>query len=137
MIRVLLADDHKLVKDGLRALISTEVDIKIVGDCENGSQVLTLLDQLPVDIILMDISMPGMDGIRSTELIRTKHPNVRVIALSMHNEPSFIKKMLKAGASGYLFKNCNKTELIEAIRQVYTGNPYYGKAVTSAMMSDL
>ena len=126
MINILIADDHQLLIDGIKAALADSEDISIVGEANNGYQVLEKLDAgLPVNIVLMDINMPKMDGLNATKLVHKKHPGVKVIALSQYDEKRFVKQMVKNGASGYLLKDSSKEILEEAIRTVESGEKYY------------
>lgn len=133
-IRLFIADDHQMLLDGMKALLRDVEDIIVVGEASNGSDVLQYLEQHPVDVILMDISMPVMNGIETTSHIVHKYPNVRVIALTMHGERSFISRVLKAGAAGYVLKNTGKQDLLQAIRKVASGGTYISHEVASVMM---
>jgi len=135
MIRLLLVDDHKIIRDGIRSLLSSNKEIEIVGECEDGDEVEAFLNANEVDVILMDINMKRMNGIDATEYILKKFPDKKVLALSMHNEEVYIAKILKAGALGYILKNTGKEELIEAINKVFDQENYFSKEVSDIMMS--
>jgi DNA-binding NarL/FixJ family response regulator len=127
MIRILIADDHHLMIDGIKTTLSDVPDFKIVAEASHGLDVLRLLEQDKIDIILMDINMPCMDGLECTKIVTEKYPETRVIALSQFSETRFVKRMIKNGASGYLLKDASKDELVDAIRLVYIGEKYYSK----------
>lgn len=136
MIDILLVDDHKIIRDGIKALLRSSEEINIVGECSDGSQVLDALKQHEnVDIILMDINMAEMNGLEATEVVLRDHPDIKVVALTMYNEESYISKILKAGASGYILKNTGKQELLEALHKVKEGGTYFSDEVTEQMMS--
>lgn len=135
MIRLLLVDDHKIIRDGIRSLLSNNKDIVIAGECEDGDEVEEFLNTNEVDVILMDINMKRMNGIDATEYILKKFPDKKVLALSMHNEEIYIAKILKAGALGYILKNTGKEELIDAIEKVNGQENYFSKEVSDIMMS--
>lgn len=135
MIKVLIADDHKILRDGLRALLSHTEGISVVGECEDGNQIEPLIINEMPDVILMDIRMKDMGGIEATEYLVKKYKELKIIALSMHNEDTYIQKILKAGASGYILKNTGENELVHAIRSVYEGHSYFSEEVTGIMMS--
>ena len=116
-IRVLLADDHKIFRDGLRTLIDKEAGMLVVAEVENGRKAVKLAEKLAPNVIVMDVSMPDMNGIEATRKIMTGLPNIKVIGLSMHSDRRFVLGMLEAGASGYLLKDCAFSELAIAIRQ--------------------
>ena len=133
----MIVDDHKLIRDGLRSYFDNHSDLEIVGEAANGIEALNVLEEKPVDIVLTDISMPQMDGIELCEKALLKHPKVKFIALSMHNEYQHIKAMLSAGASAYLIKNCGKTELFKAIHTVQNGDVYQNEEVASVVMNHM
>ncbi len=131
-IRVLLADDHKMVRNGLRTLLESQKDIEVIAEAEDGRTTVQLATKLQPHIVIMDIAMPGLNGIEATREIVGNLPKVKVIALSMHSEKRFVGEMLKAGACGYLLKDCAFEELITAIRAVYHHRTYL-----SPMIGDL
>ncbi len=121
MIRVLLADDHEVVRFGLGMLMSGEADLTLVGTAENGAEAVAMsLEKLP-DVVIMDLSMPGVDGITAMRQIRAQQPGIRLLALTSHSQESFARQALAAGADGYLLKDCPAREIIEAIRTVHEG----------------
>jgi DNA-binding NarL/FixJ family response regulator len=126
MINILIADDHQLLIDGIKATLAGIEDLKIVAEVYNGYQVIEKLDSgLPVDVILMDINMPKLDGLNCTKMVHKKYPEVRIIALSQYDEKRFVKQMVKNGASGYLLKDSGKDVLVKAIRTVHGGESYF------------
>jgi len=135
-IKILLADDHGIVREGLRFLLKKEADIKVVGEAEDGLKALELVRQLLPDIIIMDITMPNLNGVDATRQIINEFPKVKVIALSMHFDRMFVVSMLKAGASGYVLKECLSDELVEAVRTVYGGEWYISRKITGLVMGD-
>jgi DNA-binding NarL/FixJ family response regulator len=122
--KVLLVDDHKIIREGLRAMLDKEQGLKIVGEAEDGRTAIKLVRELSPDLVVMDIGMPDLTGIEATRQITAKHPNVKVIALSMHSDKRFVSEMLAAGASGYLLKDCAFDELSRAIHTVLEGRTY-------------
>lgn len=126
MIKVLLADDHRLMRDGIKSILLQEKEIEILGEASNGIEVLRFLERTPVDVAVIDIEMPGMDGIETTKIIRKEHPKTKVLILSMYKRKSFILQLMKAGAAGYILKEKSQQELISAIHNVYRGNSHYG-----------
>ena len=124
----LSVDDHKIVRDGIKALLFTNGEINIVGECEDGNQVLDFLENNKVDLILMDINMTNVNGIECTKSVNEKYPEIKIIALTMHIEEGYISKILKSGASGYILKNTGKAELIDAIKKVFNGENYVSRA---------
>jgi len=117
--------------DGIKTTLSDTADMQIVAFANNGLEVLKILKQTKVDIVLMDINMPFMDGLDCTKAISQQYPEVKVIALSQYNESRFIKRMMHNGASGYLLKDAQKEDLVKAIRTVFAGEHYYGKNLVS------
>jgi two-component system response regulator NreC len=124
-IKVLIADDHQIVRDGLRSLLEKEPDMEVVGEAEDGRTILKMLKELVPDVIIMDVAMPDLNGIEATRQINHEFAEVKVIALSMHDDRRFVINMLKSGASGYLLKDCAFRELARAIRLVVTANKIY------------
>jgi DNA-binding NarL/FixJ family response regulator len=137
MIKLIIADDHQMFIDGIKSLLSSEPDILIAGEALTGNQVLQHLEKNTVDIILMDINMPELDGMSCTRIITDRYPSVKVIMLSMHNTEDYITGVLEAGAKGYIIKNTGKTELIKAIHEVNSGKTYYSDEVTNTIMLSL
>ncbi len=135
-IRILLADDHEIVRQGLRSLLEKEPDIEVVGEAEDGRKVLGLVRQLLPDVVVMDISMPNLNGADATRHIVREFPKVRVIGLSIHSRRAFVADMLKAGASGYVLKECPVDELVEAIRIVAAGDKHLCPKVAGVVVSD-
>ena len=135
-IRVLVADDHKIVRDGLRALIEKEEDIELVGEAKDGRAACTLARQLAPDVVVLDIVMPGLNGIEAARRMVAEMPGVKVIALSMHSDRRFVIEMLRAGAAGYLLKDAAFDELARAIRTVAAGETYLCPAVAGIVVED-
>lgn len=126
MIRIVLVDDHALVRTGLRLILEKQPDIEIVGEAEDGERGLALIKQLKPDVALVDVHMPGVSGIEVTERVRRAKLGTRVVILTMVDEAPFPKRLLEAGASGYLTKGCPADELIKAVRKVADGQRYLG-----------
>ena len=137
MMRILIADDHQVIIDGLKLLLSHEENFEIVGEAIDGNQVMTLLTKVQVDVILLDINMPNLDGIEATKMIRAKYPHVKILVLTMYNRSEFIKNLIEAGASGYVLKNIGRADLIDAIKKVSRGEDYFSAEVTKTIMSSL
>lgn len=137
MIRIVIADDHKIVLDGLISLIEPHENIEIVGEALDGNGVMSILQIKEVDVVVLDINMPEMNGVETTKLIREHYPSLKILILTMYNEIGFIRKIAEAGAHGYILKNKGKEELIYAIESVYNGEPYFGKEVTKTMISSM
>lgn len=128
-IRILLADDHIIVRDGLRSLLEEQTDMEIVAEAADGLEAMHATAESEPDVVVMDASMPNLNGIESTRRIREKYPKVRILCLSMHSESRFVSAMLQAGASGYLLKDCASEELVRAIRTVMTGQVYLSPSI--------
>lgn len=137
MIKILIADDHQMFIDGLKSILKSDKGMSIVGEAQNGVQVMELLHKTEVDLILMDVNMPEMDGISSTKQLLHQYPHIKVLMLTMHNSRDYIEKVMRAGAHGYILKNTGKEELSEAIHSVMQGNSYYSKEVTEKIMEGL
>jgi DNA-binding NarL/FixJ family response regulator len=129
-IKLIIADDHEVYRDGLKTLLVRSKEIEVIGEASNGKELVMLCKSMTPDIVLTDIMMPVMDGIEATAYLASSMPSVRVIALSMFNQDNLVLDMLKAGATGYLIKNANKDEILEAIQSVYRNIPYYCKSTS-------
>ncbi len=128
-IRVLLADDHALMREGLRALLSSEPDIAVIADVINGREAVSRACELNPDIALMDLSMPGMNGIEAARIIREKCPATKIIILSMHASSEHVYQALAAGAAGYLLKESASAEVVAALRTVHAGRRYLSPSI--------
>ena len=133
-IRVLLADDHEVMRDGLEALISSQANMEIVGAVGTGRSAVRLAKEMRPDVIVMDIGMPDLNGIDATRKIVNETPHVRVLCLSMHKERGKIEAMFQAGASGYLVKDCAGRELLDAVRTVASGNIYISPGIAGDLV---
>lgn len=132
-IKLILADDHKLVRDGLKRMLSQQDEIDLVGEAENGHEVLKILEEQEADIVLSDLNMPKMDGLELTEVVVKKYPKSKVIILTMLDEPHYIKKLMSSGADGYLFKNSGVEEVVEAIKKVHNDETFMSDEVTDKL----
>lgn len=137
MTKIIIADDHQMFIDGLKSLLSTNNQIELVGEANNGKQLLELLANTSTDIVLMDVNMPEMDGVEATKQLAQNYPHIKVLMLTMFNTRDYIEKLLKAGAHGYILKNTGKEELFEAIEKVMAGESYFSKEVTERIMEGL
>lgn len=134
-IRILLADDHAILRDGIRALLSDETDLQVVGEAENGRQALEQARALRPDIVIMDIGMPLLSGLEATTQIRRDVPEARVLILTMHQNEEYLARVLAAGASGYVLKDVAGRELVSAIRQVAGGEAFFSPSMTKTLTS--
>ena len=132
MIRVVIADDHHLIRQGLRDLLEKESDIQIVAEAKDGREVIDAVHRVRTEVIVMDVEMPGIDGIVATRMIRASFPDIRVVMLSMHSDPVLIRKALDNGARGYVLKKSAGEELVKAIRTVCRGVTYHSRAMDHA-----
>ncbi len=137
MIRVAIADDHAMFVDGIESILKMEDSIKVIDRCFDGQSVFNMLKKQAIDVLLLDINLPDLSGIEVSKRLNTEFPNVKVIALSMHNEESIVSEMLKNGARGYILKNTGREELVQAIHTVAEGLTYFSKAVTETIMGSL
>lgn len=134
LTNLFIVDDHQLVVDGLRSLLNNEEKYEIVGCCNQPKEVMGMLDELDVNILLTDINMPEMTGVELTRFVKKKHPQIKVLALSMFGERQVIKEMIDAGISGYILKNTGKQELLEALDKLSKGQTFFGEDVTRELM---
>ncbi len=135
-IRVLLVDDHALMRTGLRMMLGTQEDLEIVGECETGCEAIQRAQELRPDVILMDIALPDILGIEATRAIKKVLPKTAVLALTMHESEEYFFEMLNAGASGYLPKKAAPTELLNAIRIVHAGGVYLYPSLAKTLVQD-
>jgi two-component system, NarL family, response regulator NreC len=136
MIKIILADDHQIVRHGLRSLLAAEPDMEVVAEADNGRAVVKLVQEHSPEVVIMDISMPDLNGIEATRQILGETPKVKVIALSMHSDSLFVLNMFKAGASGYLLKDCALEELIKAVRTVMSRKIYLSPGISDIVIKD-
>ena len=134
-IRVVLVDDHPLVLDGISARLEGEPTIDVVGMANDGQQALQVAAELIPDVVLMDVSMPVMNGFEAAEKFRDEQPNIKVLILSMHDDREYIVKLIKCGAAGYVLKDVSSSELITAIETVFRGGSYFSSGASQALFS--
>ncbi len=127
-IRVLIAEDEALARRGVRALLASAKDIEIVGEARDGIEAVSLAESLSPDVVLMDLSMPGLDGFRALEKIRQLHRGTKTIIFSMHVDEDLIARAMHYGVHGYLVKGCSRLELLSALRAVYQSRPFFSAA---------
>ena len=136
-IKILLVDDHQILRDGIRSLVKGYDDMEVIGEAADGREALDMVEKLSPDIVIMDISMPDLNGIDATRMIINEAPDVKVIALSMHHDKQFVSEIFKAGASGYLIKDSAFDELEHAIRIVMSGQTYINPQIASLVVESL
>ncbi len=136
-IRILIADDHGVLRAGLRALLNAEPDLEVVGEAADGHQTLRLARELSPDVVLLDISMPGPGGIEVTRQVKQVLPNTRVLILTVHEDESLLREAIRAGAAGYIIKRAVESELINAIHAVWRGDVYVHPAMTRALLKEV
>ena len=136
-LKIAVVDDHQLFREGMISLLERSEDLEVVGDASSVDELFQLLAKHKVDIVLMDISMPGGDGLDAIEQARDKFPKVKFIVLTMHAEGQYVVKAVRNGAFGYLIKNADETELHEAIKQVSLGNKYFNKEISHLMIGNM
>lgn len=133
-LRVIIADDHKIIREGLKRVINAEPDMEVVGEADDGQDAWQKAIELQPDVVIMDVSMPKLDGIKATERLKRERPHVKVIALSAYDNNGYINRLFQAGASGYLLKLAAAEELINALRIVAAGASYLDKTLTSKIL---
>ncbi len=135
-IKVLIVDDHNLVREGLKAVFDQGDEVDIVGEAGSGEEALDMVDKVKPDVILMDISMPGMNGIQATKLIREKHPEAKIVMLTMLDQEGYVYEAVKAGATGYMLKNTSSDDLVHAIQTVYEGKALLHPDATAQLLKE-
>jgi DNA-binding NarL/FixJ family response regulator len=135
-IRILLADDHAVVRNGFRMILEAQSDMEVVGEVSNGREAVEVATEVQPDIVVMDVTMPELNGIEATRRIATAAPRTRVLALSMHKDSVYVREILRAGARGYLLKDSGEGDLLSAVRAVAKGEGYLSPAISDAVLSD-
>jgi two-component system response regulator NreC len=133
-LRVLIAEDHQTVREGLKLILQSQSDVEIIGEAADGTAAVESAKRLLPDVVLMDISMPKTSGLRATKLLQECCPQVKILALTRHNDGAYLQEMLRAGASGYVLKQSSSAELLRAIREIASGNSYLDPALTGKVM---
>lgn len=135
-IRIIIVDDHAVVRAGIRLLLDSQPDMVVVGEAQDGRESLSQVEELKPDIVLMDITMPDMGGIDATQAIKKAHPKVQVLALTMHEDVRYFFQMLRAGASGYVVKGADPSELLRAVRDVAQNKAYLFPTLARSLLDD-
>ncbi len=136
MIRVILVDDHQIVREGLKALLQNKPDFEVVAEAADGRAAVSLVEKVKPELVLMDIAMPGLNGIEACQQIKSLVPSCKILALSMHTDRRFVSRALQAGACGYLVKDCASQELVDAIYVVLQGRVYLSPSVAKTVVDD-
>jgi DNA-binding NarL/FixJ family response regulator len=135
-VRILIAEDHAIVREGIRMILATQPDFEVIGEAAGGADAVALVAELHPDVVVMDISMPGMNGVDATRTIRKAHPDVHVLILTTHEEESFVFQLLQLGASGYVLKRAAATDLVDAVRAASRGEAFLYPAVARSLVQD-
>lgn len=135
-LKILLVDDHKIMRDGLKLLLEAQLNMVVVGEAENGKDAVKMAEKVSPDVILMDISMPGLNGIDAAKQIFLVNPDVKIVALSMYSDKRYVAGMLKAGVSGYLLKDSAFEEIAHALDVIMKGKTYTSPEITSIVLKD-
>jgi two-component system, NarL family, response regulator NreC len=135
-IRILVADDHAVVRQGFKMILDAQADMEIVGEAANGREAVELAEHLRPDVVVMDVSMPELNGIEATRRLGESTPHTRVLALSMHKDSVYVREILRAGARGYLLKDSVADDLVSAVRAVASGEGYISQQVSNAVLDD-
>jgi DNA-binding NarL/FixJ family response regulator len=136
-IKVVIVDDHKIIRVGLKGFIHLQPDMEVIGECGSEEEALAIVKTVTPDVILMDIDLEGSSGISATRQIKSQYPEIKILAITLHDEETSILPMIQAGASGYVLKNADPSEMIDAIRAVYRGNSYYSSHVSDVIIHSL
>jgi DNA-binding NarL/FixJ family response regulator len=136
-LRVLLAEDHETIRDGLKLLVNSQPDMEIVGEAENGRVAVQLAQELLPDVVVMDVSMPELNGLQATKKLKQQSPQVKVLTLTRHTDTGYLQQLLEAGASGYVLKQSKSAELLRAIRAVVNGQTYLDPAITEKAVTQM
>jgi DNA-binding NarL/FixJ family response regulator len=133
-VRVMLADDHRMMREGLRVFVGRQADMEVVAEADNGKTAVALAQKCQPDVLVMDVSMPEMNGLRATEILHESHPNIKVLPVTRHIDGGYLQQLLRAGARGYVLKQSGSEELLRAIRAVADGHNYLDPAITEQVV---
>ena len=135
-MKILIADDHGIVRQGLKSLIQSRLNLEVVGEAEDGVAAVKMVKDLKPDVVIMDVTMPNLNGVEATRLIRRDHPQVKIVALSMHPEKHIVKEILEAGASAYVLKSYLFDEISRALEAISTDQRYLSPRITDVVVED-
>ena len=136
-IKVIIADDHQLFRDGVISILANDKDFEVVGQVGNGQELLVLLSEKLADVVLVDLSMPGINGQELIQIAKSKFPHLKFIVLTMHDDGQYVVKSVRSGAFGYLLKNTDEKELKYAIKEVFEGRKYFNRHITELMIANM
>jgi DNA-binding NarL/FixJ family response regulator len=136
-VKVLLADDHRMLREGLRAMLDQSGQVQVVGEAQDGNQAVAMTEQLQPDVVVMDIAMPNLNGIEATRVIRQKHPNIKILILTMYETEEYVSEVLKAGATGYVTKEAAGEELLQAILSVVKGAVFLQSSMAASVLGQV
>jgi two-component system, NarL family, response regulator NreC len=134
ILRIVIAEDHKTVREGIKLLVNSQPDMEVIGEAGDGEAAIKMFEELRPDLIVMDISMPNLNGLRATKRLRAKFPDVKILTLTRHTDDGYLRQLISAGASGYVLKQSAPAELINAIRSVGTGNSFLDPSLTQKVL---
>jgi len=134
--KILIVDDHEVVRDGLKNILTSLDNISIAGEAGNGEDAVKMYASLKPDLVIMDISMPGMNGIEATRVIKEKDPDARILILTMHDNQEYLNQIIRSGAKGFILKNTDKEELLEAVRTVSSGENFFSKDISKLIIDN-
>ena len=133
-LRILIAEDHNTVREGIKLLVNSQADMEVIGEAADGEEAITMYEQLMPDLIVMDISMPNLNGLKATKRLRGKFPKAKILTLTRHTDDGYLRQLISAGASGYVLKQSAPSELINAIRTVGSGNSFLDPSLTQKVL---
>lgn len=135
-IKILIVDDHEVVRDGLKNILLSLNNVAIAGEAANGEDSITMYESLKPDLVIMDISMPGMNGIEATRIIKENDPNAKILILTMHDNQEYLNQIIRSGAKGFVLKNTDKEELLDAVKTVSTGENFFSKDISKLIIEN-
>lgn len=135
-IKILIVDDHEVVRDGLKNILLSLNNVAVTGEAANGEDAISLYDSLKPDLVIMDISMPGMNGIEATRIIKENDPNAKILILTMHDNQEYLNQIIRSGAKGFVLKNTDKEELLDAVKTVANGENFFSKDISKLIIEN-